>query len=541
MLTITQLLHMPVFETAQVVAGRGGLSNRVQWVHMIDIPEMADWSREGELLFTTAFGLKERPDVQSALIPNLVAQGVAGMVVAIGRYFYDIPSVMMQQADELDLPIITLPWEVPFIEVTRAISERIVHDRYALMQKSLQIHNTLTQIALMGDDLVALAQALAELVRCPVTIEDPDFNLLAAGACGQIDPAREQSLQQGRTPPPVLAELDRRGLLTHLRQSLHPVHIPPLPEQGLTFERIVAPIVAGQERFGYVWIIAQDRQTDELDMIAIEHAATVAALILLKEKAIYETEQRLKSALLDELLTGDGGLHGAPAARARRLGFDLSQGQQILLLRPQNHASLPALQRWVENRLQEWRIPGLTVERGPHLALLLPGERTQFGEKVAHRLQEYAQTEHYELLIGVGRAYPGRDRLAESYQEALEALHLGPALLDRTVVSFDELGVFHWLQHLPPAVRAKNPFSQTVESLADYDARHRTHLLSTLETYLDTGRNSQATAQQLYLHRNTLRQRLAKIESLGQFKLDDPFVALNLHVTLKERRLRSNG
>jgi len=68
MLTIVQALEMEVFALARVVAGEAGLDKPIQWVHMVDIPEMANWSQEGELLFTTAFGLKDNPDLQATLI-----------------------------------------------------------------------------------------------------------------------------------------------------------------------------------------------------------------------------------------------------------------------------------------------------------------------------------------------------------------------------------------------------------------------------------------------------------------------------------------
>ena len=109
MLTIAQALEMQVLTTATVAAGRGGLNKTIQWVHMLDIPDMVEWAREGELLFTTAFGLKDRPELQHTLIPQLVEAGVVGMVVGVGRYFHDIPNVMLQHAEELDVPLITLP------------------------------------------------------------------------------------------------------------------------------------------------------------------------------------------------------------------------------------------------------------------------------------------------------------------------------------------------------------------------------------------------------------------------------------------------
>jgi purine catabolism regulator len=133
--------------------------------------------------------------------------------------------------------------------------------------------------------------------------------------------------------------------------------------------------------------------------------------------------------------------------------------------------------------------------------------------------------------------YQGLERLAESYAEAYEALELAP-LLEVEVVSFDELGLLHWLRHLPPAVREKNRFVQVVGILAEHDTHRGSELLKALEVYLDTGRNVQEAARLLFLHRNTLRQRLRKIEALCELDLADPLTCLNLHVAIKDTKLQ---
>jgi len=532
---------MPALATVRVVAGEKGLTNRIQWVNVTEISELVDRPQEGELLCTHASGLKAQPDLQAAFIPSLAKHSLAGLVVSTEQGLYDIPSFMLQQANELDFPILTLSERALFTKITRAISKRIQNERHALMQKSMQIHNTLTQVVLMGDDLQLLAKALTTLVRCPVVIEDPSFRLLAYASWSEVNQANQERIQQDRTPRPLFIELGKRGILTQLRRSRQPIHIPPLPEQGLVSERIVAPIVAGQEFYGYVWIVVRDQTPDELDMIAIQHAATVAALILLKGKAIHEAESRLKSALLDELLTGDTDLQKTLAIKARHFDYDLTQGQQILLLQQRDCLPSASLHRWLDDLLSQWHMPGLTVKRAQHVVLLLPSESTRNGEALARRLWAQGQSDAYDLLIGVGRTYPGWDRLSESYQEAQEALEVGPLLMDEAVISFDALGVLHWLRHLPPDLREKNHFSQAIQVLAEHDAQRQSSLLETLETYLDPGQNGQETARRLYLHRNTLRQRLDKIQDICALELSDSLVSLNLHVAIKEYKLSLNS
>jgi DNA-binding PucR family transcriptional regulator len=55
--------------------------------------------------------------------------------------------------------------------------------------------------------------------------------------------------------------------------------------------------------------------------------------------------------------------------------------------------------------------------------------------------------------------------------------------------------------------------------LADYDRRRATSLLATLEEYLRRHGNISATAEALYVHPNTLRQRLRRIHELSDIDL----------------------
>ena len=60
--------------------------------------------------------------------------------------------------------------------------------------------------------------------------------------------------------------------------------------------------------------------------------------------------------------------------------------------------------------------------------------------------------------------------------------------------------------------------------------------MATLETFLAT-RNAALAARQLYLHYNTLKNRLTKIEELVGPYVDDPERCLSLSLAIRLRRL----
>jgi purine catabolism regulator len=60
-------------------------------------------------------------------------------------------------------------------------------------------------------------------------------------------------------------------------------------------------------------------------------------------------------------------------------------------------------------------------------------------------------------------------------------------------------------------------------------------LIETVQAYLANRRDVAATGAQLYLHPNTIRYRLGKIEDLIGRGLDDSDVVVAVHVALKGR------
>jgi purine catabolism regulator len=105
------------------------------------------------------------------------------------------------------------------------------------------------------------------------------------------------------------------------------------------------------------------------------------------------------------------------------------------------------------------------------------------------------------------------------------------------VTAFDQLGLDRLLVAVP-ASEAEAFCADVLGRLEAYDAVRGTALVATLETFLAT-RNAALAARRLYLHYNTLKNRLAKIEEIIGPYLDDPDRCLSLALALRLRGLPS--
>jgi DNA-binding PucR family transcriptional regulator len=73
--------------------------------------------------------------------------------------------------------------------------------------------------------------------------------------------------------------------------------------------------------------------------------------------------------------------------------------------------------------------------------------------------------------------------------------------------------------------------------MEEFDQKNDSEFLKTLEAYLDHLGNSQQAARVLFIHRNTLNQRLGKIEENWDVDLKNSQTLINLIVAIKNWRL----
>ncbi len=537
MLTLRQALQLPGFEKAVVVAGEGGLDHFIRRAHVVDVPgtDYADWGR-GLLLFTAGYGIKDNPAEQEILIPALAGQELAGMVFSTGWYFETVPQVMRSAADEHGFPIITLPAEVQFIDIIERLYLEILNEQFALKERADDIHRRLTQLALEGGDLSTLTETLAAILNRSVLIESPAFEVLASTLHGPVDENRLRAIELGYTPREVSQRMIKRGVYTELQEKMRPVRMGTMPDIGMTMERVIAPIVVRREIYGYIWIVAGDHPLTDLDELAIEHAATVAALVMVIEQAVREAQQAARGDFLTQLLRPDSEIDPAVMTRGNVVGYQFDHSHQVLFVIsqiPPLHMAA-RLDGWLRG-LGQW---GLVVIRGQGIALIVESKTNAAGQALAQKMVIEIGNRSQPLRAGIGQTTNDKS-LRRAYDEAVEAAEIGGRLDGAPVTCFWELGLLDWLYRLPSEAVQANPYFAIIESLVEHDHKANSDLTRTLTAYLDHGGALAEAASALNVHRNTMLYRLGRIEEIAKVDLRDVNQRLNLHVAMKAYYLRS--
>ena len=120
-----------------------------------------------------------------------------------------------------------------------------------------------------------------------------------------------------------------------------------------------------------------------------------------------------------------------------------------------------------------------------------------------------------------------------------DAARIGRSLAaEGGAVSYEQLGAYRYLVHLELEDAPRDRYRQSVQELISYDRRRGSRLVETLEQFLADRGSVTASARALYVHPNTVRQRLERIERVADLDLGNEDL-LSLELALKLVRLHN--
>jgi GAF domain-containing protein len=265
---------------------------------------------------------------------------------------------------------------------------------------------------------------------------------------------------------------------------------------------VAVPIVADDELLGLV-------TADGTSEVDLARAAANQTAVAIKKIELIErlTEKNLIKDFFEQLAGGN--VLGAVEGRAARLGCDLDRTYLVAEIAPPDTAVEKAIAAAAPGSLFDHR-------EGSTRALLRVPTTGESG--LVERVQAI-QAESESASIGISNPCKGAASFQAGFEEAGHAL-LGSVVRGApAAMTYDELGPYKYLLRMSLDSAVRDSQRDLIAKIADYDRQRQTSLLRTLEEFLRRRGNISATAEALYVHPNTLRQRLRRIQELSGLDL----------------------
>jgi DNA-binding PucR family transcriptional regulator len=500
------------------------MDRAIRHVYTTDLPDPSRYLTAGDLVLTGLMWCRAPGDADR-FVSALGRAGAAAL--GAGEAQGQIPAEVIEACARHGIPLLAVPVETSFAAVTEEVGQRLSGDRATAMTRVLGRRRLLLSAVAEGAGLDAMFRLMSRELGAECWL---------LTGLGRVVGGTSPSL-----PRPLALELAREYLKADRLPAVAEVTAPGSGEKEYSlFE------VGGEPRITSWFLACAGREPDwphELRESVAELAADVA-LERARLDAARTGDRKLAEAIAGMLASGGEGTAPAEIASLMRAAGLPPDGRYVIiaLTADADRVTGPNAGRWRYDLAAELALPlaegTLAAPLGEGIILLVPAPENTAPESgdpgdaapdpvasPAHALaariraaDPVAASDRSRIRLSVGVSAPavGVTALAGALHEASSARRLaalrGTAAV--SVVTSDEVASHELLLATVPPSVLRSFRTRLLGPLLAYDDRHRAELLPTLREFLACSGSWNACAAKMYVHVNTVRYRIRRIEEL---------------------------
>ena len=404
-------------------------------------------------------------------------------------------------------------------------------------------------------DLFAVANALADTLGAPITIEDNQSRLLAYSALqGDVDVARAATILGHRVPHEFRHEVRRLGVARRMLTETEPFFV--ASADADISSRTVVTLREHDEVLGSIWAVT-DTPLDARRTEALAEAARSIAVRLAHRRLIADLRRQQREATMALLLRG-----GAGAVEAgRRLGLDGPAFRLAAIAAAPSAAAQPAAQlpggkdaggkdallercaTALRQQLSMTRTAAAIARIGDTVYAVIPGSADDAESLAALRrlllTTRGTARPHSPEQVAIGMSGPvaSLTDLGQAREEADRVLQaLAGTRSHDGCAEVGEVGLAVTMLRLADLESARRAGRRSVlDDIDDYDAAHAASYGQTLRVYLASFGDPTEASKALGVHTNTLRYRLRRLHELFGLDVADADTRFALMVDIRLR------
>ncbi len=128
---ILDLFKSDLFSDFRLLAGNGGIFNSITGITVFDAPDIDKWLRGGELLIGNAYIFRENQEAFITFLQRVREHGASAVGIKLDRFLGDISQRILDTADEINLPLIVIPFSYRWADIIELVSRNIAKTTFS--------------------------------------------------------------------------------------------------------------------------------------------------------------------------------------------------------------------------------------------------------------------------------------------------------------------------------------------------------------------------------------------------------------------------
>ncbi|WP_010237390.1 PucR family transcriptional regulator [Clostridium arbusti] len=186
------------------------------------------------------------------------------------------------------------------------------------------------------------------------------------------------------------------------------------------------------------------------------------------------------------------------------------------------------IEQIILNVMNKWRKKILYVMQRDSIILMMPVREWNNNydtiESIAEDIIKGVKEKFNDLTvsIGIGCKFNELKDFKKSVDQAQKALKIVKVCGEKSSVKkYSKVGIYRMFFQMDNQEEMKEIYHETLDKLIEYDEKSESDLFKTLEAYVAEGANLGRAAEKLFIHRNTMKYRMNKMEEILKCDLKD--------------------
>lgn len=538
MKTVQDLFILDDLKNARILSGHEGLDREVKLINISDAPDSIRFLKPNHLLLTSGYGFKDDPSELYPILEEMNAMGCAGLMIKLQRYLFELPDDVLALADRLAFPIIDIPASYPMGEVSYNILNYLNEQKAETLHYALHIHREFSEMLMKGYNIPSLVEQLGYFLQRPVLLLNHRGEKIAYGH-----------------------QFNKQSMFQLEKEILDKVHHQlSKAQQGTTFDvqaettRQIStyPIPTRRKKSSVLVIVDAATLPYPSTELGIQQVCNVISFALIKAEDIDENSKKFKNTFFADLIQGK--IQSSEEIISRCKSYGLRSDMKTVCIvshldcyddNPPSSSvigydSFKELHSQIYEHLEDELIHAhmtstiftkdnyfVMLLQYPHYTEIEIKNVKTFLENLQKNLQD-----DWSISFGVSNQVQSATEIPVAYREAVESLNNGYDLNKTGFIKFYNIREIKELLNMVPKEHLTEFYENTMLKLAYPKSNEDKDLIETVRVYLDAQTEISQTSRRLYIHRNTVKYRIAKAEELLHCSFSDPSDNLRVRTAL---------
>ena len=514
-LTVKELLTKSHFPKATLLTGKAGLQKPIKWVHILETTKIEELIKGNELILTTGIQLKEEATFLR-FVQQLIGQNATALCIECFEYVQSVPQSVQQIAEQHSFPIIVFSEIVPFVEITQYVHTHIINEQFNQMKRLENYAQDINKLTLKLTHYEQILMRLSQFLDVHVL-----FHI------------------HGQQP-------------LYIPNHGQTVHKQMLKQNGREKHMAGCKVTILEESYGAVLIFSEERTITDFDILVLDRTVIALSQYLLRSLYTEEKQNTEYRTFMESWLDG--------SIEKQQLTAFLNEQENPKLL---NSTYMVMIEKFQNSRqdadLTYYKMYSRGIFEKNGFILFIVESRNQLVYIIAdlidkdlkrrmtscinklHAFRRKNNVSHLKIVTAVGQTVDDIHQVAQSFETAKDTL-LIRTNAQQLSYFYEDIYIYQLVLQMQKNKAIMDMAKKHLRALYEHDAKHNGQLIKTLQVYLQCNCMKQETAEKLFIVRQTLYHRLAKIESLlgSDYLLPPKRLALELMLLATQYNFFSN-